>query len=204
MIVRKTQFDDILRNFINETNKYEGRFGKIRDDEKTLAVKRLVPESLLNYRFRGTTLPHEELLIALENIIVDKVTSHSISNTSAPMEIGMAKGTEKLLNLQCKQCTREQEAKVDGTRKRSQLECTEVFQQRQRRKRNDSCWKGTVARKGRDGTVIKLDVNSGVYTMDMWVCLDEWLVRFSAGKDREWLECPKQICKTKDQVQQWE
>ena len=28
------QFDDILRNFINETNKYEGRFGKIRDEEK--------------------------------------------------------------------------------------------------------------------------------------------------------------------------
>ena len=25
----------------------------------------------------------------------------------------------------------------------------------------------------RDGTVIKLDVNSGVCTMDMWVCLDE-------------------------------
>ena len=25
----------------------------------------------------------------------------------------------------------------------------------------------------RDGTVIKLDVNSGVYTMDVWVCLDE-------------------------------
>ena len=24
-----------------------------------------------------------------------------------------------------------------------------------------------------DGTVIKLDVNSGVYTMDMWVRLDE-------------------------------
>ena len=24
----------------------------------------------------------------------------------------------------------------------------------------------------RDGTVIKLDVNSGVYTMDMWICLD--------------------------------
>ena len=28
-------------------------------------------------------------------------------------------------------------------------------------------------RNNRDGTVIKLDVNSGVYTMDMWVCLDE-------------------------------
>ena len=24
-----------------------------------------------------------------------------------------------------------------------------------------------------DGTVIKLDVNNGVYTMDMWTCLDE-------------------------------
>ena len=25
----------------------------------------------------------------------------------------------------------------------------------------------------RDGTVIKLDANNGVYTMDMWICLDE-------------------------------
>ena len=25
----------------------------------------------------------------------------------------------------------------------------------------------------RDGTMIKLDVNNGVYTMDMWICLDE-------------------------------
>ena len=28
------QFDDILRNFIDETNKYEGRFGITRDEEK--------------------------------------------------------------------------------------------------------------------------------------------------------------------------
>ena len=28
-------------------------------------------------------------------------------------------------------------------------------------------------RNNRDGTTIKLDVNNGVYTMDMWVCLDE-------------------------------
>ena len=35
------QFDDILRDSINETKKYEGRFGKIRDEEKTLAVKGL-------------------------------------------------------------------------------------------------------------------------------------------------------------------
>ena len=48
------QFEDIMKNIINET-KYEGRFGKIRGEEKT--VKRLMSESLLNYRFRGTTLP---------------------------------------------------------------------------------------------------------------------------------------------------
>ena len=65
------QFDDILRHIINETNKYEGMFRKTRDREKTLAVKKLMLESLLNYRFRGTTLPCEELLIALENNIVD-------------------------------------------------------------------------------------------------------------------------------------
>ena len=28
-------------------------------------------------------------------------------------------------------------------------------------------------RNTRDGTVIKLDVNNGVYTMDIWICLDE-------------------------------
>ena len=73
------QFDDILRNVINETSKYKGRFGKLRDEQKILAVKRLMPESLLNYRFRGTTEPDEELLIALENIIMDNVTTHSAS-----------------------------------------------------------------------------------------------------------------------------
>ena len=46
--------------------------------------------------------PHwscEELLVALENIITDKVTTHSAAkakrtDTSAPMEIGMAAGTD--------------------------------------------------------------------------------------------------------------
>ena len=28
-------------------------------------------------------------------------------------------------------------------------------------------------RNTRDGSVIKLDVNNGVYTMDMWICFDE-------------------------------
>ena len=31
----------------------------------------------------------------------------------------------------------------------------------------------------RDDTVIKLDVNSGVHTMDMWICLDETGPTFS-------------------------
>ena len=34
-------------------------------------------------------------------------------------------------------------------------------------------------RNNRDGTVIKLDVNNGVYTMDIWVCLDESCLVFS-------------------------
>ena len=89
------QFDDILRTFTNEMNKFENRFGKIRDEEKMLAVKKLMPESLLNYRFRGTTMSYSELIVALENIIVDKVAMAPTArgrkhDTSAPMEIGMA------------------------------------------------------------------------------------------------------------------
>ena len=45
------QFDDILRTFINETNKFENRFGTIRDEEKMLADKKLLLECLLNCRF---------------------------------------------------------------------------------------------------------------------------------------------------------
>ena len=89
------QFDDILRTFTNEMTKFENIFGKIRDEEKVLAVKKLVPESLLNYRFRGTAMPYGELIIALENIIIDKVSTVPTArsrkhDTSASMEIGMA------------------------------------------------------------------------------------------------------------------
>ena len=85
------QFDDILRTVTNEMNKFENRFGKIRDEEKMLAVKKLLPGSLLNYRFRGTMMSYNEL----ENIIVDKVATVPTArsrkhDTSAPMEIGMA------------------------------------------------------------------------------------------------------------------
>ena len=60
-----------------------------------LAVKKLMPESLLNYRFRGTTMSFGELIVALENIIIDKVATVPTArgqkhDTSAPMEIGMA------------------------------------------------------------------------------------------------------------------
>ena len=55
------------------------QLGKIRDEEKTLAVKKLMPEGLLNNRVRRITLSDEELLVALENIIIDKVTTFSAS-----------------------------------------------------------------------------------------------------------------------------
>ena len=42
------QFDDFLRTFVNETNKFENRFGKLRDEAKMAAVKKLVPESLFD------------------------------------------------------------------------------------------------------------------------------------------------------------
>ena len=89
------QFDDTLRTFANEMNKFENRFGKIWDEEKMLAVKKLMPESLLNYRFRGTTMSYSELIVALENLIIDKVAVVPTARgrkhgTRAPKEIGMA------------------------------------------------------------------------------------------------------------------
>ena len=69
------QFDDILRTLINDTNKSENKFGTIRNEEKMLAVKKLMPKSLLNYRFRRTTMSCSERLIALENISNDKVAT---------------------------------------------------------------------------------------------------------------------------------
>ena len=89
------QFDDNLRTFVNGTNRFENRFGTIRDEEKTLKVKKFMPERLLNCRFRGTTMSYSELLVALENIIFVKVVTvptarNRTADTNAPMEIGMA------------------------------------------------------------------------------------------------------------------
>ena len=40
-----------------------------------IAVDKLMPESQLNCRFRGTTMSYSELLVALENLIIDKVAT---------------------------------------------------------------------------------------------------------------------------------
>ena len=69
-------FDDILRTFITDTNRFENRFGMIRDEEKMLAVKKLMPGSLLNYRFRGRTMSYSELLVSLENILLTRLRRH--------------------------------------------------------------------------------------------------------------------------------
>ena len=89
------QFDGVLRTFTKEMNKFENGFGKIKDEEKLLEAKKLMPESLLNYRFRGTTMSYSEIIIALENIIVDKVATVPTArsrkhDTNTPIEIGMA------------------------------------------------------------------------------------------------------------------
>ena len=66
------QFDDILRTSVNERNKFQHRFG-----------------------IRGTTLLYRELLVALENIITDRVATVPTArnrkiDASAPTDIGMA------------------------------------------------------------------------------------------------------------------
>ena len=121
------QFDDILRTFINEMNKFESRLGAIRDEEKMLAVKKLMPGSLLNYRFRGTTMSYSEIITALGNINVDNKVStvpsskSTRNDTSARKEIGMAAKeevrTKKEIReswiLRCRLSTKEQ-AKENG------------------------------------------------------------------------------------------
>ena len=51
----------LLRTFISVTNKFENRVGTIRDKEKMPAVKKLMPESLLNFRFRGMSMSYDKI-----------------------------------------------------------------------------------------------------------------------------------------------
>ena len=55
-------------------------------------------------------------------------------------------------------------------------------------------------RNTRDGKVIKMDVNNGVYTMDMWICLDE-TVPVLSWQDSEWSSRFRQACKAGSIVQ---
>ena len=47
------QFDDVLMTFINWRNKFETRFGKTRDEENMLAVKKCTHTHLLHAHFPG-------------------------------------------------------------------------------------------------------------------------------------------------------
>ena len=164
----------ILRNFINEPNKHEGRFGNIRDEEKILAVKKLMSESLPNQRFRGTALPDEKLLISLENIIREKVTTHSVSKMKKTTRVHqwrlawpqgqmaqklLKNCTEQHPNSPCRQCTREQELKAAGMEERVLVwSVQQYFNSGKGEKRSESRWNGTVVqdwrqereRKGQD------------------------------------------------------
>ena len=81
--------------FGSEANKYESRFGKkTRDKERTLAVNKLIAESLLNCRFGHTTM-YDELINAREEIILVNVMTATIlkprkTDTSSPADVGMA------------------------------------------------------------------------------------------------------------------
>ena len=66
------------------------------------AVKKMMPESLLNLRFRGATLKYEELLIALENIIIHKMPT-----------VPTTRQTSESWTSHCKLSTEEQ-AKATG------------------------------------------------------------------------------------------
>ena len=50
--------------------------GTVRDEEKMRAVKKLMPESLWNYRFRGTTMSYDEHLVAESELRVASESLH--------------------------------------------------------------------------------------------------------------------------------
>ena len=126
------QFDDILRNFINETNKYVGSFGKIRWRKNSSSEKVDARDFAIA----------EELLIALENIITDKVTKLSATKVKKIDTIRMAAGTDDEETLE-EVCGNTSELAVQavykGTggqrwmerRNGSLPECTDILQQRQ-------------------------------------------------------------------------
>ena len=74
------QLDDILRTFINVTNKFDTRFGTIRDEVKMLAFETLMFESLLIFRFFGTT---EEIDLICNPLSRTICCNHGVFTSSA-------------------------------------------------------------------------------------------------------------------------
>ena len=63
----------MLLSISRSRDRWVGRNLSMQAACTTLAVKKLIPESLLSYRFRGTTMTYDELITALENVIFDEV-----------------------------------------------------------------------------------------------------------------------------------
>ena len=112
-------------------------------------MKKLTRESLLNCRFRCTTLPHEELLNALENIIIDKVTTHSApkvkkNDTSALMEIGMATGADGEETFEEGYGKAPEIAVQAVYRGKGPSQSVQKYVNIGEGEKSKSCWKGTV------------------------------------------------------------
>ena len=70
-------------------------FGRNRDEEDTIAVKKLMSVSSLNCRLLGTPMTCDLLISTLENIIIDTVMTAPIlkprkPDRSSSVDIGMA------------------------------------------------------------------------------------------------------------------
>ena len=72
-----------------------------------LAVKKLMPESLLNNRFRGTTMSYSELIVALENIIIDKVGQPEAGNMTRALQWRSEWQRKKMVRMRAKKETSE-------------------------------------------------------------------------------------------------
>ena len=82
------------RNMSDKNSAYVALIRNISEKDRAKDVEQF-EKSLLNCRFRGTSMSWCELIVALENVIVDKVATVPTArsrkhDTSAPMEIGMA------------------------------------------------------------------------------------------------------------------
>ena len=140
-------FHHVIRNFVNETNRFDIRLGEDTDDEEaTLAVVSLISEILQKFRFRDAMLG---MLVAVENINVDEVTIVH-ARQAAKVDGDESRAAGPWTSLQCNLCTRRM-----GRWRRSKLDCTDIHRWRgwqgcelveewwpDRRRRPRERWKG--------------------------------------------------------------